>query len=1086
MAVLIIFDNYWFVMRLFVLFLIFSGINLSVLGQVNDYTHWIKFDQSYLKIEISKDGIYRLGYSDLKDAGLTSFKNISLLHHGEPVKLLAHNEIAGELQKDGYIEFYAEKNHGVLDSLVYRPRKRNNPFNSLFSDLATYFITNADELPLRADTLISNATIATTAYYTESMLYAPNTQYSLNNSIGLLPVIQQSFYEPGEGWSGEFATTDTTKKIDFFLPDFVKSNSKTKVYLSLNGRSRLFHNLNLSLNTKIVRNRISIPPFGVYIDTLEDNSGLQNLSFEIKGNNKGAFDWYSVNYIQIKYPKSFGAALTSRPYELPLKDSLCIFKNPGQNASVYDISDPNNIRKVLIKDNSEYQYFKSNQDATIYISDAVQKPKIAGLVSFKKRSFKPEYLIISHKSLKESAEAWASYRSSKAGGEYKCGVVYIEDLYDQYFFGEKNPLVIRNAVEDILDGTSDRKNLLIIGKAVTFPDVLKSNQELVPSFGYPGSDALLTAGLFGEDADVEGVPTGRLNVSKNSEVLSYLKKVREFEESPSAEWKKRVLHMSGGENTFEMTLLKNLLVDFEKGVKTGPFSGEIEVLSKKQSGEIEEVDISAPINKGVGLVTFVGHGSPTIIDLNIGYSSDLKRNYSNKSKYPFMFFNGCGVGNIFYRYNTLSTDWLITPDKGAIGLFANSFWSYFNSTKEYLGLMYGNFFQNEKTANATIGQIHQAINKTLAAKKSDTYILADMHQVVYQGDPALRVFPVSKPDYLSDSLGIFLQSLNSYQPISKSDSFQVGAVLSNYGRFLPSEKINVALALTGDGLAQNIYKTSVSGFSRKDTVFFKVPFSEKIRKIEVKIDPENLLEEYNENNNSVNLTFPGQAVWADVSSKTLYPENFLEDVLSPFVEVKIDGKAIENGQLVSKNASLEVVLMDDRSLKSPDGLLKVYIKSCETCQYLPLDLQNFTVNRLSDNQLQFLLSDLQLKAGLYWVLVQGSDKEGNTVENPFEISFKVTDQTAKGSFSVFPNPSESDVTAKVMVHSPENPVSGMISVFEISGKHLFDMPFSPKVGPNYVFLPVKSLYGAGNYVLKSQVEFRNADMEILEYRLVIR
>jgi len=254
----------------------------------------------------------------------------------------------------------------------------------------------------------------------------------------------------------------------------------------------------------------------------------------------------------------------------------------------------------------------------------------------------------------------------------------------------------------------------------------------------------------------------------------------------------------------------------------------------------------------------------------------------------------------------------------------------------------------------------------------------------------------------------------------------------------------------------------------------------------VKIDPENLLEEYNENNNSVNLTFPGQAAWAEVSSKTLYPENFLEDVLSPFLDVKIDGKAIENGQLVSKNASLEVVLIDDRSLKAPDGLLKVYIKSCETCQYLPLDLQNFTVNRLSDNQLQFLLPDLQLKAGLYWVLVQGSDKEGNTVENLFEISFKVTDQTAKGTFSVFPNPSESDVTAKVMVHSPENPVSGMISVFEISGKHLFDMPFSPKVGPNYVFLPVNSLYGAGNYVLKSQVEFRNADMEILEYRLVIR
>ena len=52
--------------------------------------------------------------------------------------------------------------------------------------------------------------------------------------------------------------------------------------------------------------------------------------------------------------------------------------------------------------------------------------------------------------------------------------------------------------------------------------------------------------------------------------------------------------------------------------------------------------------------------------------------------------------------------------------------------------------------------------------------------------------------------------------------------------------------------------------------------------------------------------------------------------------------------------------------------------------------------------MQFLLSDLQLQAGTHWLLVQGADKEGNTVETPFEISFKVTDQSSKGILIVFP------------------------------------------------------------------------------------
>ena len=108
----------------------------------------------------------------------------------------------------------------------------------------------------------------------------------------------------------------------------------------------------------------------------------------------------------------------------------------------------------------------------------------------------------------------------------------MEDFYNLYIYGEKNPEAIRRFVADKMQGTG-RKFLLLIGKAISFPDVLKTSAELVPSYGYPGSDVLLTAGLFGEDADVEGLATGRLNVTKDAEVLAYLNKIKEYEKNNS-------------------------------------------------------------------------------------------------------------------------------------------------------------------------------------------------------------------------------------------------------------------------------------------------------------------------------------------------------------------------------------------------------------------------------------------------------------------------------------------------------------------------------------------------------------------------
>ena len=99
---------------------------------------WIVPTQSYAKISIREDGVYRLTYTELVRAGFASDtinpKNLQLFHRGHELAIEVSGDEDGRFDKSDFIQFYAEKNKGELDSLVYYHTTRANPYKSLFSD----------------------------------------------------------------------------------------------------------------------------------------------------------------------------------------------------------------------------------------------------------------------------------------------------------------------------------------------------------------------------------------------------------------------------------------------------------------------------------------------------------------------------------------------------------------------------------------------------------------------------------------------------------------------------------------------------------------------------------------------------------------------------------------------------------------------------------------------------------------------------------------------------------------------------------------------------------------------------------------
>ena len=112
---------------------------------------WINYTQQYFHFPVSNTGLHRLEFNVL-DNYLTNYGiNIDAIPHDNFQVYGKENEISllindqnnnGYLDQQDYIEFYAEKNNGWLDSLVYdSSRYLPDEYYSLFNDTIRYYFS---------------------------------------------------------------------------------------------------------------------------------------------------------------------------------------------------------------------------------------------------------------------------------------------------------------------------------------------------------------------------------------------------------------------------------------------------------------------------------------------------------------------------------------------------------------------------------------------------------------------------------------------------------------------------------------------------------------------------------------------------------------------------------------------------------------------------------------------------------------------------------------------------------------------------------------------------------------------------------
>lgn len=1023
---------------------------------------WIRPNQKYLKISVNQAGIYRITYQDIKNAD-AAFLQTNPIHwqlffRGKEIAIRVVSQQNGIFGEKDYIDYYGEGNDGSQDTLLYRPQKRPHPYQTLFSDVSAYFLTihptsagkRIPELNLSAQGL------APEKFHIEEAVQAFTSEYSFNNLKGIEPTLQQSYFEPGEGWTGKLLTADTTGIVQFKLSNQALTDWPIQLEGMVNGRDNLFHSIQLQLDvhpqtTLALLNFLGFASH-LFQATIHRDAVLNDqITLRFKPEKLNGTNNFSITYVKLSYPQAFDMkGLTSKVFHLRATSqqaALLSIQNVPSASVVYDITDKTDCRFLTteIRDGQTQAVVnETTRHRDILVTNQLLKPLSIQSVRFPLNfSSSVDYVIITHASLKQSAIAYADYRSSLPGGGHTVLVVEADSLYDAFNYGERSPLALRRFADYMLTASAV-KNLLLIGKACSYPYFLKTAaDDLVPTIGYPGSDILLTAGLKGFSANTPAIPTGRLNVTTNEQVLAYLTKVRQLEgTTPNGLWRKHIVHISGGKTREEAESLQTTMKSLGDVFINGFLGGKVRSFSKSNPYEkVEAVDISPVVNEGVSLITFFGHAGPSITDMNFGYASPPQNGFRN-ALYPLMIFNGCGVGEIFSRFNTLSTDWLLAPEKGAALVLAHSYYSYEEPTSRYLTKLYNDLFANVATLGLSLGKLQQQLNERLEKESITLFDVAVLLQMILQGDPAVSPYPLPHPDFAIEQKGIYLQSSVTGSTLKNSDSLRVVIPIENWGRFIPNQPVSLLLKTTANVSAHKVIP--FKAFRYRDTLFYTIPKDVALQKIEVIVDPDNQIVELSKSNNSATLLID----WAQVTGSS-YPANILPDLVSPVLNIFINGALKENPAVVGTKPKLAIFLVDENPLSPYDlSAVEVYLVACNTCSPEKLSPPLLLITPVSANQLQ-ITTQLDLKEGsTYQLIIFGKDTAGNRTRVPYTLTLSVISTNESVTFQAYPNPAISYVQFELNLNVKELPATSRFIIYNLLGIPVFEDSFPISTGKN--------------------------------------
>jgi Peptidase family C25 len=743
---------------------------------------WIDYSKTYYKIKVANDGVYRIPAATLTDAGINlssvSGNQFRLYHVGKekPIFVSSGNAALGT---SDFIEFYGQKNRDEVDQHLFGdPASQNlNPEYSLFNDTAAYFLTwQTVGQGLRYTTVTNDLAGAPDkedyCLFTNKIVYnsgfikrheAELISYSWFNGegFGSSPALNSTHVVTAPKlWSGGPSSTLRVR--------FASDLGTHHQFLSINGnvlKDTSFYNWRLFDDNYVIDNAIFSP----------------NLEMKIEGIGDVNTDNHSVGLITLKYPREFDFSnATSAQFELEGSTaSKRYFEikaiNGASDAVLLDIS--NNRRYLPVVDGSTLKFnTMGNNNTAQYVVTGTGISTVGFLQSIQFKDFSninSNYIILTHTALMQggrpdgssSIAAYKTYRESVVGGSFKVELVDINELYEQFAYGVRfHPMCIRNFTHYVKKNWDNPEYLYIIGKGLNYNDFRTSSAQIadadskfyVPMYGTPATDCFFLMNKDRVSPPIMAI--GRLAVVKSTEISEYLDKVIERDEAmlnapqtlEARRWMKTALTTGGGTSLGERIAIRNNLTEMSNTIRNGKIGAEVINLYKTSSDPVQNssyTQLHNVLKDGVFHWTFFGHSAPTILDFDTGNPNE----FDNAPKYPIFMALGCDGGVCSQTVRGLGEEFVFTPHSGVIGFIATVNYGYIDALGPY-ARVYHTLMGGTKYGEG-IGKIMQGTIDSLYSTTSQS-LQAVLHQMILQGDPAIKLQISNTPDFVIDQQSV--------------------------------------------------------------------------------------------------------------------------------------------------------------------------------------------------------------------------------------------------------------------------------------------------------------------------------------------
>jgi uncharacterized repeat protein (TIGR01451 family) len=311
-------------------------------------------------------------------------------------------------------------------------------------------------------------------------------------------------------------------------------------------------------------------------------------------------------------------------------------------------------------------------------------------------------------------------------------VISVNDLYDEFNFGERSPFAIRQFLQTANQNWKKAPSYLLLNGRASFDPrnyLGMGHLDLVPTQILATSGLMTASDDWFSDFTASGTPTiatGRLPVSTMDEAKTVVGKIVAYEgKATNGAWTSQALMVADKDDTESFTGdSQTVRAQLPAAINaTNIFAGTVGTAAARQ-------DIIDGINSGQLLVNYLGHGSEEQWSGSDLFDTDSVSSLTNGSQLPVFLIMDCLNGFFQDVYSQpLGTTLLLAPNGGAVAVLASTGLNQPVPQTKLDMLVVQNALQS---ARATLGEsILKAKLEIVDPGVRRTFVLF--------GDPALRM-----------------------------------------------------------------------------------------------------------------------------------------------------------------------------------------------------------------------------------------------------------------------------------------------------------------------------------------------------------